>query len=360
MATTKNTIEIEISPKSIFLLLGITAGIWLLFKIKYVLFIFFLGFILASALLIPVQELQKRKLSKPLSILVVYLFVGILFIGVLSLITVPLAQETGRFFSHLPELIVDMITSANSFFMQIGLDQASIDPNIISNSITEWTNSITENLGNIVSVGAQGASGIYSFLSNVFGGFFTLILIITVSIYMVYDHENWMETLLGQFADSSFRDRVEKLVKDIEVNLGRWLVAQLSASAFVGALCWALLSILNVQYALPLSLFTAIMNPIPIIGAIVSAVPGILVALAGGDMVQIIFVPLAYLFIQQVESNVVTPRIISNAVGLPPLIVILALLVGAQISGFAGMILAVPTAGILHLGMKFWSESSRK
>lgn len=359
-STTHKTLTIEISPKTMWMLVAFAGGIWLLSSITHVLFVFFLAFILASALLVPIQKLQKKNVPKWLAVIIVYLASALITISVLSLITVPLTKETIRFLNNFPALVENLLQLLSALLSQFGLDGTSLNSGTIRDGLNIWTKEVVANFDNLLSVSAQGASGILSFLSGIFGGFFTFVLVVSASIYMIFGHDNLLNIVLGQFTGTATRKRIKKLIRDIEMNLGRWLVAQLIAAAVVGTLCWALLSILRVQYALPLAIFTGMLNPIPIIGAIASMIPGIIVVLAGGNIVQIILVPLAYIFVQQVESNIVTPRIMANAVGLPPLIVILALMIGAEISGLVGMVLAVPIAGILHITAKFLSEGTNK
>ncbi len=173
---------------------------------------------------------------------------------------------------------------------------------------------------------------------------------------MSFDHEGIESSIVGYIPDKKLRLQIKKLIHDIETKLGSWLRGQMVVGLISGFLTWFALTLLGLPYAVPLACFTAIMTNVPIFGATLSVVPAIIVALAGGNIFQIIGVTVAYIIIQQIENNIVVPRVMSNAIGIRPVVVIFAILVGAELYGFAGVLLAVPTVGILQLIWDFYLE----
>ena len=356
MAKEQKTTVIEISPKTIITLFLIIFGIWFLFAIRSVIVLAFLSFILTSTMIGPIERLVARKVPKGLAIFLVYFILILFIIAFLSVIAAPIAQETMRFINNLPELLDKIVGIFNNIGIRTGLmnDESTID--LFEQNLDSWLKTGADSLSEILKTGAKGASGVFDIVSNVFGGIMTIGLIFIISIYMSYDHDNAHDALLKQIHNSSLRSKVRKLIDDVERNLGRWLIGQSISAAILATLTWAILTVLGVQYALPLGMLTGLLNPIPFVGATLSAIPGILIALSSGSLIQIIGVPITYLAVQQIESNLVTPKVMSNAVGLPPIITILAVLIGGKIAGFAGVILAIPFAGLIHIGLQFWED----
>jgi predicted PurR-regulated permease PerM len=357
MGQESKTTVIEISPKTIITILVILFCIWFLFAIRSILVIAFLALILTSTMKDPIDYLIAHKFPKGIAIIFTYFCLLAITLGFFTVIAAPIAQETIRFINNLPDILDKIINIINDIGLRLGFMTDETTISLFERNMNTWLSSLSDNLGDILKTSAQGASGILDLLSGVFGGIMTVLLIFVISIYMSFDHDNALEALLRQIPTIDVRKKVGKLIKDIERNLGRWLVGQMISSSVLATLTWAILTVLGVQYALPLGLLTGLLNPIPFVGATLSAIPGIIVALSSGSLLQIIGVPITYLIVQQIESQITTPRIMSNAIGLPPIITILAVLIGGQIGGTAGVLLAVPIAGVVHLGLRFWEEN---
>lgn len=349
------TLKIEISTKTLFSIVGIILGLALLYTLRSIVAIFLISFIFAAALLGPVHQLIKLKVPKGLAVILVYLVITIITIVSLSIIAVPVAKETTRLLEHIPTIYEKIVDAVNALGRTVGLD-FSFDSTTLTTRMNELVERYIRNLDSIVSTGTQGVSGIIDMLSGVFGGIFSIFSILGLSAFIIYDHDNTVRTILRQIPVLSLRKRVQNFIIAIELHLGRWLGGQMLIALFDGLLSWAFLSVLGVQYALPLAIFVVLMTPIPFFGATLSVVPAFIVALSSGSLVQIIGVPTAYLVIQQIENNIVGPKIMSNAIGLPPFIILLAIMAGGQLYGLPGIILAVPIAGVAHLALQFLTD----
>ena len=130
--------------------------------------------------------------------------------------------------------------------------------------------------------------------------------------------------------------------------IGLWMQGQLILGLVVGVLVYLFLAILGVKYALTLALFAAIFELIPVFGPILAAVPAVIVALGTGGTSLAVWVILVYIIIQQFENHLIYPLVVTKVVGVPPLLVILALIVGMKLAGFLGIILSVPAAAIIQ------------
>jgi predicted PurR-regulated permease PerM len=350
---TTSTIRVEISPKTIFMIIGVIIGMLLLYKIRNIVMMIFIAIIIASAASGPITKLQNRNLPRWLSVAVVYVMALSITLLILSIVSVPLARQSINFAAGLPNMFAQLADFLNRIGYSLGIESEILETDYIKQALEQTYRYFSDNIGDVVSAGTQGLAGVFQILINIFGGLFAFVSILTIAIYISYDHDALIDILTGSIHDKDFRRRVSKLLKDIEEKLGSWMRGQLTVATISGMLTWLALSLLQIPYALPLALFTAILVNIPVFGATLSLVPALLVALATGNLFQVIGVTIAYIVIQQVENNVVAPKVMSNAIGIRPLVVILAILIGAELAGVIGVLVAVPLAGMLQLAWDF-------
>jgi predicted PurR-regulated permease PerM len=156
-----------------------------------------------------------------------------------------------------------------------------------------------------------------------------------------------LDDLIVQF---SFGKQVKamRIVRKAEEKLGGWLRGQLALSLIIGLAAYILLSALNIPYALPLAVLAGIMEVVPVIGPIVSAIPAILIAYISAPF-SAIWVALGYFVIQQLENHLVVPQVMKYSVGLNPLVVILAVAIGGRLLGISGALLAVPITVVVQI-----------
>ena len=144
------------------------------------------------------------------------------------------------------------------------------------------------------------------------------------------------------------QERVKGLIIQIEEKLGGWFRGQFFLSLVIGTLSYIGLLILGVPYALPLAVVAGVMEVVPVIGPIISAIPSILIALTISPLLGLA-VAVMYFVIQQLENHLIVPQVMKRAVGINPLFVILAIAVGSRLLGFAGALLAVPIAVVIQI-----------
>jgi len=134
-------------------------------------------------------------------------------------------------------------------------------------------------------------------------------------------------------------------INKVSERLGEWLRSQLLLMVTIGVLDGTILAILGIQYALTLGLLAGLLEIIPVIGPIVAAVTAIAVAFVSGAPIwKIIAILIAYILVQQLEGNILVPKLMSKVIGLSPIFVIIAILIGNRLLGIGGAILAVPVA----------------
>lgn len=308
--------KIDISHRTIIFITVFLLGLWLIFLIKDLLLMLFVAIILMSALSPWVRILTRFKFPKVLSIAITYIIIVAAFGGLVAAVVPPFLEETRRLFLTLPPYL-------DHIFEIISIDRSVLDSQLTSLS------------GNI-----------FSITLSVFDNFMTIIFLLVITFYLILEKENLENRSAALFIGRE--ERVKKLMIQIEEKLGGWLRGQLLLSLIIGVLTYIGLLILGIPYALPLAVIAGILEVVPVIGPIISAIPSILIALTFSPILSL-GVAAMYFIIQQLENHLIVPQVMKRAVGLNPLVVILAIAIGSRLLGFAGALLAVPISVVLQI-----------
>lgn len=309
--------RIEISHKTILFIFGFLALIWFLLEIREIILILFLAFILMSALRPLVEKLEKFRIPRAISILFIY-FIFLSFLGALGgVILPPLVFQTLRFWERLPELFNKIVP-----FLPLNFE-------FLSQQLTPVG-------GNILRV-------TLGFFSNVV----TLVTFLVFTFYLLLERKHLEGSFKNLFGEET-GDRIIKITWKIEERLGAWVRGQVTLMFLIGLACFIGLTALGVDYALPLAITAGILEIVPIAGPILGGIPAVLVALATSPVLALAVAAL-YFIIQQLENNLIVPTVMKKAVGLSPMVTLLALLIGAKLAGIFGAFLAVPTLVILQV-----------
>lgn len=308
--------KVDISHKTVIFTAVFILSLWAVYLIRDLLLILFVATILMSALSPLVGFFTKLKFPKALAIAVTYIIVIGLISGIFASTLGPLIEETSKLVVTLPPLLSHIFNIAN------------IDTSVFQTWVTGFSNNI------------------FSITLTVFDNLLTIIFLLVITFYLLLDKDNLENRISALFAGREAR--VKKSIKRIEGKLGAWFRGQLLLSLIIGILSYTGLTILNVPYALPLAAVAGVLEVIPVIGPIVSSIPGILVALTVSPILAF-GVAAMYFVIQQLENHLIVPQVMKRAVGLNPLVVILAIAVGSRLVGFGGALLAVPASAVLQI-----------
>lgn len=308
--------KIDISHRTVIFISLFILALWVLFLIKDLLIILFVGVILMSALSPLVIFLERFKVPKGLGIAVTYIIMIAVISGLFALVLPPLLEESSRLISVLPPLLDKLF------------ETASIDKSVFQTQLSSFSRNI------------------FSLTLTVFDNLLTIIFLLVLTFYLLLERENLEERLAALFIGRELR--VKKLTTQIEEKLGSWFRGQLFLSIVIGVLSFIGLTILGIPYALPLAVVAGVMEVVPVIGPIISAIPPILLALTISPLLSL-GVAAMYFVIQQLENHLLVPQVMKRAVGLNPLVVILAIAIGSKLFGFAGALLAVPLAVVVQI-----------
>jgi predicted PurR-regulated permease PerM len=175
---------------------------------------------------------------------------------------------------------------------------------------------------------------------GIFSNIVSVFTIFVITFYLLMERKNLDSLLLYLFGEQKALNAIN-IINKVEERLGAWVRGQLTLILIIGTMTYVGLTLLGVPYALPLAIFAGILEVIPNIGPIVSAIPAIIVAISVSPW-HIVFVIILYFVVQQLENQLIVPIVIRKSVGLPPLITIVSLLIGFRLAGVIGGILAIP------------------
>lgn len=309
--------KIEISYRTIIFAVAVVAGLWVLGQVRDILFLLFIAFLLMTAIYPLVLMLEKIRMPRVLSIGFVYLVVFGLF-GVSLAGTIPLLVTQST------RLLTDLPTFAAKVFPYWNID---VD------TLTRQISPISENIVK-VTVG-------------IFSNLITTLTVLVFTFYFLLERPRAEQTLLP-LVGSMMTKRILDIFRAVERRLGAWVRGELILMASIGVLSYVGLTILHIDFALPLAIIAGVLEIVPTIGPIVSAIPAVLVALATSPFLALTVIAL-YFIIQQLENNILVPVVMKKSIGFSPLVTILTVMIGGRFAGVVGAILAVPLVLVLQI-----------
>lgn len=326
---------IEISTWTIIKVCLVVLGLVGLYLIRDVVLILLLSIVIASGINPAVQKLQRLRFPRPLAVLCIYLGAVALFSLAFYLIVPPLVHELKNFAtifpSSLEETLLFIRLKASALF--------SYTPEYISipaEGVTDRLKMFLDNQAfSIFSIGSMVGS-------SLFGGVLSVVLVVVLSFYFSVQ-EDGIANFLRIITPAHREAYVIDLWARSQHKIGKWLQGQILLGVLVGVLVYLGLTLLGVRYALILAFLAAIFELIPIFGPILAAVPSVLLAFLQEPVLGL-WVALLYVIVQQMENHLIYPLVVRKAVGVPPLLVIISLLIGGKLGGFIGFVLAVPIA----------------
>lgn len=204
----------------------------------------------------------------------------------------------------------------------------------------------------------QASSSIFGVIISIFGGIFSTVTIFAIAIFFSIEEKEVkraIEALSPKSSEGYFQD----LWQRCQNKTAAWFGTRILSSLFVGLSLYVALNVLDVNYASMLSLFAGVMDIIPVLGPIFAGT--IITVLAALDSwVKALFVLMTFILIQQIEGNIITPILTRRLVGLPAILVLISLLIGARLAGVLGAVLAIPLTSIIYEFLKDFLRERKK
>lgn len=332
-------IKFTVDNKTIFQIMAVIVGFWLTLlaiSIAWVpLVLVGLSFFLAIALNPAVAFLAKRVPGKSRSIATALAYLVVLFLlGSIVSATVPsLVKQSQQLIRDLPEY-VDSLRTSDNFIAQAVRDLDLVE--VIKDSQDELTSRLSDSSGPIIdTLGSIGSN-----ISAVF-------IILIMTFFMLVEGPAWIDKFwrLQDKKKQTHRRRLATKMYHVVTSYvnGQLIIASLSATA-----AFIALTILQIDFALPLAAIVGIFGLIPLVGATIGAIIAVSVALfksAGAALILAIF----FLLYQFIENNVIQPLVQSKTLEMSPLLILVAVVIGAHVSGILGAILAIPIAACIRI-----------
>ncbi|MBX4211709.1 MAG: AI-2E family transporter [Candidatus Yanofskybacteria bacterium] len=324
-------VHTEISGASVFKAILIVLAFVFLYLLKDILIVFLFAIVIASAVNPFANWLEKKGLPRLLSVVLLYVVTFGLLIFILSLV-IPFASSDLAQLTTLFPKIVEKLTSS--------LETVQEHSSKYFDVVSEVQN-ILDTLSSYLQQISQSA---LSLLISIFGGLFSFVAVIIISFYLSV-MRNGIESFLTSVIPAKYEGYTINLWKRAEHKVGRWLQGQLLLALIVGLVVYIGLTFLNIRFALVFGLLAMFLEIVPVAGPILAAIPAVILAFLQSPTMGL-WVVVFYLAVQQLENHILVPLVLGKTTGLNPVVVILALMVGAKLSGIAGAILAVPVATV--------------
>lgn len=304
--------KIEISSRTIIFAVFFIILLNLLWNVRELIFSLFIAFIVMSALNPLVTFFEGKKIPRALTTVAVFI---LLFTAVgyfIRWIAPPIIQETTVLFKNLPAIMRGLNIDTSQYMNQ--------------DFFTKYVPNITNNT--------------LQFIRNIFSNVIFVISTVVFSFYFLIE-EGAIKKFLVRFFEKQEAAQVAGIIEKAEKRMRAWLWGQLFLMIIIGTLTYIGLLIIGVKYAASLAVIAGLLEIVPILGPTLSAVPAFLIGAAQSYFLGFATIAL-YFIVQQLENQVVVPLVMRKAVGLNPIVTLIALIVGGRIGGFLGILLAIP------------------
>lgn len=324
---------------------------------------FLAGALLAYLLYIPASRIEKqfqkskkkiiKKRARGISVFIIYVLAIALIILLVNVI--------------LPVVIDSVIELVSNFqnYWNVAMEKLGTLPDdsiLKSKQAEEIVKSVGDSIQNIDFSQYISTDKITGYIKSVIGvasGIFDVFVSFAVSVYILLQRGqimNFLRKLTMAIFDEKTCDKIGKYVDSTNRIFFKFISGQIIDGIIVGILVTIGMSIIGVKYAILLGFMIGLFNIIPYFGAIVAVAISVLITLITGGISQTLIMAIVVIILQQIDSNIINPKIIGNSLEISPLLVIFAVTVGGAYWGVLGMFLAVPVAAVLKIIIDDWVE----
>lgn len=336
-------ISIHISVRGLALLSAALATVWFVITFGQLVMILFLAALLATAIDPLVDHMQARHVPRPIGILAIYTLLLGALVAVGGLLTPVLIAEVEQLSATVAATTPQVVTAPQQWLRALapqltaGLTFADVGQRLSGDLATA--------LGHVGGLLVAWGRALTTLAVNV-------LLVLVIGFFLSADAQ-FGERLVTRLVPRDSRATARTLLTRIGQRLGHWVRAQLLVGALFGLLFGSGLALLGVPYALSLGVAGAVLELIPYLGGAIVTIVAMLIALTISPW-RALGVLVLELVIANVESHVIYPKLVGGLVGLHPLTIIIALVIGAERGGVAGALLAVPVAVVLQVLLDYF------
>jgi predicted PurR-regulated permease PerM len=323
-----NRSEIRLAPETIYYLLFIALGIFLVWRLSDILILIVTALMCAAALDPLVEWLHKKKLPIPLAAALV------VFVLVLPLAYVFIAV-TPTFIAQLPTIMQTVSNSLNSYtFLPAQLRNLNFAQYFQNNTDYIWEST--------------------SRVTNFFFQVFTLVVMI---FYLLVDGDR-LHKLVASLIPQGDRRKVEKISSDLARISGRYIRGNLLISVICSTIIFSGLLLLKIPYPIPLAIFAGILDLLPMAGGTIGAIPAVIIGFTISPLTGLLAI-LLFIVYQQTENTILAPNIYKEVLHLIPFLSFVSVIIGSMLFGVAGAFLALPVAAAVPTVLTYFKKNSK-
>ena len=319
---------------------SVILGFWLLYRFNQVVFILFIAIVMGTVLRPVVTWLHQRGLSRTISMLLVYLVLGSLFVGFVLLLFPLIVEQSTTIAAAVPGYYHSLRTWAvnypNQFIVSLSKFLPVTLPTLIPSAVQQTGQEVVTSAGQALSYISQAARA----------GFIAIVILVLV-FYWTLDGPRIIQSFL-LLVPQDQRESISELLSSMETKVGSYIAGQGLLCLIIGMLSLVAYLIVGLPNALVLALLAGVLEALPMIGPLLGAIPAALVALSIGPD-KLIWIIVTTIVIQQLENSLLVPRIMRKAVGVNPFVTLLAIFAFSSLFGIAGALMAIPMAAIIQL-----------
>lgn len=305
--------KIEVSHRTIIFAFLFVLLLGFLFVIREIILQLFVALLLMTILDPFVNRLTRIKIPRSVAVLIAYiLFIGVLG-GIIAAIAPIVVDQTTRFINALPR-----------YLENIGITQDFSDK-VLAGFLTT--------VGDI-------PGEVFKLTYSIFSNFLNVVTVLVFAFYMLLAR-NKLDDQLGIFFGEQRRKELGRVINNLEFRMGGWARGELTLMFAVGLGNYAGYMLLGIPFALPLAILAGLFEIIPVLGPIVSAIPGIVIGFGISPLTGLGVAAMAFL-VQQLENYILVPKIMEKSVGVSPIVTLIAIAIGARLAGIVGVIISVP------------------
>lgn len=289
-----------------------------------------------------------KKLKRPVSLIFTYL----LSFGIISLLILVIIPDLIETLTYLFEKMPSFVNAAMNwiegtlanFHIKIDLPEPKINWNAAANTIKDWfRNSYFQIFGDALNI-----------TTSVFSGVFDTLFSIVISVYVLAQKERiagFIKRMINAFTNTKISSLIYHIADQTQEIFARFIGGQCLEALILGTLCFIGMTIFSMPNALIISVIITVTALVPIVGATIGVIIGFLLIVITNPLKALFFV-IFILILQQIEGNLIYPKVVGKAVGLPGILVVSAVLIGGNIGGVLGALVAVPSVAVIFVLLK--------
>ena len=330
--------NIDPATKTVLKIIIIILFLLFLWLIRDIVLLMVMVFIIVTALSPIIDSLEAQKIPRIIGVIIIYLLFLSVVAGILYLIIPPLIVQVQELANNLPDYVQKTVPAYNNV------------KNFYSSKsdIAQLLQKPLEGLYNQLSL---VPAKIFTTTYGVIGGIAAIISVLVLTFYLLLEKDG-INIFFKSLIPLKHKTLYLSILSKVSLKWGGWFRGQMLIMLIIGILDFIILVSLGVPYALTLAVFAGFVELIPYVGPVLAAIPAIIIAFFVSPLTAIIVAAL-FILVQELEGHIIVPKIMQKTVGLSPVTIILAILIGGKLYGFLGIILAVPLAAGVSV---FWHE----